>query len=176
MKQIFILLASVTILIIITGVLYKYPKEANKALNNPPGYINQTVQTTLGDKKTIQVGDTEIIVEIADTESEREKGLSGRKSLDENQGMLFVFEKADFKPTFWMKGMLIALDFIWINDGKIIQISQNIPPPEPDTADNSLPYLVPDKPIDYVLELNTGFTQKHNIKVGTVVDLSNLKE
>lgn len=176
MKQIFLLLAAVTTLIIILGVLYKYPKEANKAINNPSKYLNQTLQTTVGDKKTIKLGDTEIITEIADTEPEREKGLSGRKSLEENQGMLFVFEKKDFKPAFWMKGMLISLDFIWINDGKISQIDQNIPPPETNTPDKNLPYYIPNGLIDYVLEVNAGFTKKYDIRVGATVDLSSLKE
>src|SRR6185295_775100 len=41
--------------------------------------------------ESITVGQDVVDVEIADTESSREQGLSGRTSLAEGQGMLFVF-------------------------------------------------------------------------------------
>src|SRR3989344_4302445 len=110
MKQVFLLLGGVIGLILIIGVLNKYPNEAGQALSNPTSYANKTIQTTLGDKKSIEIGDEE---------AERAQGLSGRKSLAENEGMLFVFGGKDVKPAFWMKDMLMPIDIIWINDRKV---------------------------------------------------------
>lgn len=63
----------------------------------------------------IKVGDNVINVEIADTADTRTKGLSGRENLASDSGMLFVFsESKQYK--FWMKGMKIPLDIIYVNN------------------------------------------------------------
>jgi len=64
------------------------------------------------DKKTMRVGETELIVEIADTDILRAKGLSGRKNLNENSGMLFVYDKPEIRR-FWMNDMYFDLDVLW---------------------------------------------------------------
>lgn len=114
--------------------------------------------------QTIEINDKKILVEVADTPQKREKGLMGRKSLPENQGMLFIFENPDYYP-FWMKNTFIPLDFIWIKDNQIVDITQDIKP-----EDYQPPkFLVPKNKADKVLEVNAGFTQKFNIKVGDKV-------
>ena len=50
-----------------------------------------------------------IKVELAITPEARAQGLSGRPSLSENEGVLFVFDKPD-KYSFWMKNMNFPLD------------------------------------------------------------------
>lgn len=112
-------------------------------------------------EKVFKIGDAAITVEIADTPGKRAKGLSGRESLAENRGMLFVFDKPGYY-SFWMKDMLIPLDFIWLNGGEIIQINENIrpkdyPPPK---------FFTPKYPADSVLEINAGTAKKLNIKIG----------
>lgn len=59
------------------------------------------------------INDQKILVEVVDTWPAIYKGLSGRESLAENQGMLFVFPKLDIYE-FWMKDMKFPLDIIWI--------------------------------------------------------------
>ena len=54
-------------------------------------------------------GPVEVHAEIADSESERETGLMNRTSLDEDGGMLFVFDE-DIQAAFWMKDTLILSD------------------------------------------------------------------
>ena len=124
--------------------------------------------------KTITIDTIEIEVQIADTAESRIAGLSGVASLKENGGMLFVFDTKGVTPLFWMKGMLIPLDIIWIGDAKIVKIDKNIPIPDANTADNNLKTYSPGTPIDYVLEVNTGFSDKNKIKVGDTVDLSDI--
>ena len=120
-------------------------------------------------KKDITVGSVPLKVGVANDEAERKEGLSGKSSLPEAEGLLFDFGQKDIFPSFWMRGMLIPIDIIWINDGKIAKIDKNLTPPEKDTPDSSLKLYFPDKPIDYVLEVNAGFSDKNSLKVGDLV-------
>lgn len=160
MKNIFLLLIGTAIIISVLGYL------------NMKGVTKGHLTTTTSQKtqtKQMTVGEVPIEVEIADTDSLRQKGLSGRNSLSENSGMLFVFPKNSF-PSFWMKDMNFSLDFIWISDSKVSQINENVQP-EPGKTDSQLTLYSPRSPIDYVLEVNAGFVAKHNIKVGDAVTL-----
>ncbi len=120
--------------------------------------------------RTLTVDGTTIRIAIADTPILREKGLSGRQSIASDSGMLFTFSKAD-KYTFWMKGMLIPLDMIWLNNKTIIDVMKNIPPPTAGQTDAELPRFQPVSPADMVLEVNAGFADVHGIKVGDTVEI-----
>lgn len=103
--------------------------------------------------------------EVADTESKRQLGLMFRKTMPENQGMLFVFERED-KYSFWMKNMRISLDIIWLNkDKRIVDISLNVPP-----CEDSCAGLIPKEKAKYVLEVNAGFVEGNMVKAGDKVD------
>jgi uncharacterized membrane protein (UPF0127 family) len=119
--------------------------------------------------KSVLIGNTEVLVNVADTEIKRRKGLGGVSSLSENHGLLFIFDSQDIRPPFWMKDMLIPIDIIWINDGKISQIDKNIQTPPPGTPDSALELYIPNDTIDSVLEVNAGFSDRHNINVGDSV-------
>src|SRR3989304_6446445 len=68
----------------------------------------------------VVIAGTTINVEIAQTEAEREQGLSGHKPLADDEGMLFIFDKPGYHG-FWMKDMLFSIDIIWISaDKKIV--------------------------------------------------------
>lgn len=120
--------------------------------------------------KTMKVGERIINVEIADTEEEQAKGLSDRETLKEDNGMLFVMPKNSF-PSFWMKGMQFNIDVIWINENKVVEISKDLPAPDPETSTDELPRYKPTQSTSYVLEVNTGFVDQNNIKVGQKVEL-----
>lgn len=120
-------------------------------------------------KKDISVGTVPLKVSVANDEGERRDGLSGKAALAEEEGMLFDFGQKDIFPSFWMKGMLIPIDIIWINDGEITKIDKNLAPPQKEAPDSSLERYYPDKPVDYVLEVNAGFSDKNNLQVGDTV-------
>jgi uncharacterized membrane protein (UPF0127 family) len=122
-------------------------------------------------EKRITVGGAKIFVEVADSPKKRAKGLSGRNTLAENEGMLFVFNEKDTIPSFWMKGMLFPIDIVWIADNQVVQIDSNVQP-EPDTPDAKLKHYRPLRPVDYVLEVSAGFSSKNSIKSGDTVNLS----
>lgn len=61
-------------------------------------------------------------VEVATTAKQREKGLMGRKELQNGNGMLFVFD-TDSILSFWMKDTYIPLSIAFISgSGKIIDL------------------------------------------------------
>jgi uncharacterized membrane protein (UPF0127 family) len=167
MKKIFIFIALTAAFIAVVGILTK------KSQNNE---LNLNLAKPSENLKEITIGTTKLNIEIADSQDERYKGLSGREKLDENSGMLFVFDSKDTIRSFWMKGMEIPLDFIWINDDKVIQIDENVPTPAEGTEDSKLPIYSTTGPIDYVLEVNAGFSSKNNINVGDSVDLSSISD
>ena len=71
--------------------------------------------------------------------------------------------------------MLFPLDMIWIdNKGIIADIDKNVPKPSLDTPNSKLPTYSSTQPIRYVLEVNTGFSDKYGVKLGDSVDLSQL--
>lgn len=117
--------------------------------------------------KPLIIGNKKIFVEIADTDQKRKEGLSNRNKLEENQGMLFVFNQPG-KYTFWMKDMLFPLDFIFIKDNKIVNIAENIPNPK---NKNDTPVIISQKEeFDTVLEVNAGFIHKNHIKIGDLIE------
>ncbi|MCY4436681.1 MAG: DUF192 domain-containing protein [Chloroflexi bacterium] len=123
-------------------------------------------QVPLAFEDELCVNEARIRVQVADTPSERAAGLSGYAGLPEDAGMLFVLPEPQ-QPTFWMKGMLFALDIIWIRDGTVVQIHASVPPQPPDTPDDQLPRYRPDEPITHVLELNAGSAERFGITIGS---------
>jgi len=114
--------------------------------------------------KTLKIGEISLNIEIADTEIEKENGLSGREKLEENEGMLFVFEKESYYG-FWMKDMKFPLDIAWLDESKkIIYIEKNISPETYPKVFNS------PRPAAYILETNARFFENSGIKVGDVAD------
>ncbi|MFH0854323.1 MAG: DUF192 domain-containing protein [bacterium] len=112
-------------------------------------------------KKTLLINNKKLEIEIADTTDMRYKGLSGRDYLCEECGMLFIFADKYF-PTFVMRDMKFALDIIWISEGKIIKIDENLP------MEGKYPQAgyVSSEGVDMVLEVNAGYCKKNNIKIG----------
>lgn len=108
----------------------------------------------------LSFGRTVIDLELAQTEAEKEQGLSGRANLPESAGMLFVYTH-DVQPNFWMKDMHFPLDIIWLDAN--YRISAISPQLAPETYPQT---FAPAIPIRYVLEVNAGFVDKHGLKVG----------
>jgi len=118
-------------------------------------------------KSKISLGGQEINVKVARTQSARSKGLSGKTNLEENSGMLFVFDEDALHPM-WMRDMNFPLDILWINkEGEIVHIEKNLLPCARGT--NMCPIHQSPVPARYVLELNAGWTNKYQIQIGDKV-------
>ncbi|MBI4097769.1 MAG: DUF192 domain-containing protein [Candidatus Levybacteria bacterium] len=126
----------------------------------------------LGQRSTkVLVNGETFTVTLAKTEKERQIGLSKTDKIGENQGMLFIFEKADYYP-FWMKEMKFPIDIIYINADKVTTVIDNAKPIT--NADGNLEVYEPAEKSDKVLELKAGTAKKHSIKKGTSVKIENL--
>ena len=104
-------------------------------------------------------------IEIAETDYETETGLMYRKSMDENQGMLFVFP--DIRQHFFhMKNTEFGLDIIFLDENlKIASFQENAKPYD----DKLLPSQVP---VKYALEINAGLSEKWLLEVGDKVEFN----
>jgi uncharacterized membrane protein (UPF0127 family) len=102
-----------------------------------------------------------ITAELAITPEERAMGLMYRKKMGFDQGMLFIFDIEDFHA-FWMKNMVIPLDFVWLDEEKrIVHIEQNVPPCKQDPC----PTYTSKVPAVFVLELKAGSVKKRKLKM-----------
>ena len=161
------------ILAITAGLLAVTAACGNTATSTPPPVIptvapSETPAATAMTAATLSASSTEnpikgpfvrvdevvFPVELAAESEERIRGLSGRASLNSGMGMLFVFEKAE-RFRFWMKEMQFTLDIVWIGpDCQVVDVSENVPFPDPSTPLGELPWYSPESPAQYVLEIN----------------------
>ena len=136
-------------------------------------FQKQGKQTFINEKREgkvdVLIGESVIYLELADTPEKRAMGLSAKPKIPMDEGMLFSFEQKDVIPQFWMKGMLIPLDFIWINDNKIVQINENVQPPK---GEDDIITITPNAAVDYVIEANAGYLLKNDIKIGDAVKIN----
>jgi len=111
----------------------------------------------------------EFYVDIADNAFTRQRGLAGRESLSDSEGMIFVFDTSMVRR-FWMKGMLIPIDIIWIEDGKVVGFSKNAEP-QPGVSSIGLKIYSSPSPVSLVLEVRAGMIDELGIKVGDSVSV-----
>ncbi len=103
------------------------------------------------------------ILEVADTDAKRIKGLSGREHMAKDHGMIFTSDVVETQ-CFWMKGMMFPLDFIWLDsDKKIVKIDHNVSP-----STYPKQYCVGN--VRYVVELNGGYVTKVELDSGQKLD------
>ena len=135
-------------LVIISGSIFLFLER--KTIN-----VNET--------RIIKIGDTGIRVEVADTFETRAKGLSGRESLPDDRGVLFVFDRPR-RHGFWMKNMNFTIDIVWISESlQVVGITEEVTP-------ETFPEIFyPPEPVKYVLELPGGQSRNSGIDVGAMI-------
>lgn len=116
------------------------------------------------------MGRESIDLEVAQTEEQQALGLMYRQDLPANRGMLFPFQPARFVQ-FWMKDCLIALDLVFLRDGKIQAISAQVPP----CKSNPCPTYGPNTQIDRVIELKAGRAAQLGLKIGDTVKIESIE-
>ena len=124
-----------------------------------PFTIFNTCKSTANNKKDVIIINENILkIEIVETEKARNTGLMNRKSLDEDSGMLFVFEN-DRILSFWMKDTHIPLSIAFISSDGVIKEIRDMTP-------FSLESIVSKNYVRYALEVNKGYFLEKNIVVG----------
>ena len=125
--------------------------------------IREVIDTRQGSLPviSINIGESPICVELADTLSSHSAGLMHRSQLDENCGMLFAFTDSDNRA-FWMKNTYIPLSIAYINnEGRIINIEDMSPLSSERTWSGG--------PAMYALEMNQGWFERNSIGEGCKV-------
>lgn len=103
-----------------------------------------------------------IRVAVADEPDERNHGLMDVKNLPADRGMLFIFEEEE-PLSFYMANTPLSLDIMFVSsDSTIVRIHQN-------TSPFSSEQLLSEKPAQYVVETNAGFSILHDIQEGMKV-------
>ncbi len=113
--------------------------------------------------------DEHISVRIPKTNKLQQKGLAGVEHLPDSDGMLWTYQVPQ-RVAFWMKGMLIPLDFVWIRGGYIVSLTEQVPFPVTSYS-TDLPIIDPGIPVDGVLEVAAGYVQRHQLKIGDVAEI-----
>jgi uncharacterized membrane protein (UPF0127 family) len=104
-------------------------------------------------------GTAEVVLEVAATPQERNRGLMYRESLPDGHGMLFVFDD-DADHEFWMKNTLIPLDMIFIDAGRrVVGVHANATP-------LSTALISVGAPSRYVLEVPGGWAARRGVARG----------
>lgn len=116
--------------------------------------------------RTAVIGGSSFVLEVAETQQARAKGLSDREALAADAGMLFVFEQPG-KSCFWMKDTLIPLDMLWLDDSyKLVHLEKSVSP-------ESFPQsFCSAQEARYVVELRAGTAEKLGLKLGDVLTLN----
>tara|TARA_A200000113_G_scaffold60958_1_gene52290 strand:- start:95 stop:544 length:450 start_codon:yes stop_codon:yes gene_type:complete len=103
-------------------------------------------------------------IEVVSTLEDRNTGLMHRKSLPDDGGMIFVWDRKKIQ-CMWMKNTLIPLSVAYIEDtGEIIGIYDMVP--------LSMKSVCSKKPVLYALEVNKGWFKKNEFHVGDFINIS----
>jgi len=151
-------------LLILTSIMWSCKEQTKKSETKTP----KSSEIVFKKEGTLQIMDSlgqekaRFDIELATDDYKRETGLMYRKSMQDNQAMLFVFE--DERPRyFYMKNTYLPLDIIYIGaDKKIVSIIKNAKVLD----ETSLPSQFP---AQYVLEIKAGLSDTYNITPGDKV-------
>ncbi|HWV80181.1 MAG TPA: DUF192 domain-containing protein [Hyphomicrobiaceae bacterium] len=109
-----------------------------------------------------------INIEIAESEREKSYGLMFRRSLGDDEGMLFPYPTAH-EITMWMRNTFIPLDMIFIRaDGIVHRI-------ETDTEPHSERIIASEGDVAGVLEMKAGSARRLGLKAGDRVEYAHFK-
>jgi uncharacterized membrane protein (UPF0127 family) len=110
-----------------------------------------------------QTGKHEITVEVADSEPERNTGLMFRRSLEDDEGMIFIYPQ-DGPISMWMKNTYLSLDMIFVrSDGVIHRIEESTEPFSEATIPSGAT-------VRAVIEMKAGSARRLGLKSGDKVD------
>ena len=118
-----------------------------------------------GELYLLKAGDTikQIDIEVASTSYEQETGLMYRDSMEDDQGMLFIYSSAAPR-SFYMKNTRIPLDILFYgSDSTLVSYKENATPYD----ETSIPS---NAPAQFILELNAGKIQEWGIETGDKMD------
>lgn len=112
----------------------------------------------------VEIGDQRYRVVYAISPADRQQGLSGRSAIGAD-GMAFINPQSE-RSLFWMYQMQFPLDFVWVSEGKVVDLHEQVPAPGPS---GEIVRLVPRQAVDMVIEFPSGTIGREKITIGTPV-------
>lgn len=113
----------------------------------------------------VTIGLHVVDAELADTPERQQRGLSGRRHLEDGQGMLFRYAEPGLHG-FWMPDMHFDIDILWIRAGRIVHVEARVPHGDARTI------YRPREPADGVLEVPAGSAERRGWRVGDAVEVA----
>lgn len=110
-----------------------------------------------------QLKDRHITVVLAVSAAEVQQGLSDRASIGADAMYFTLQPHPDHR--FWMYRMQFPLDFVWVYEGQVVALHENVPIPRSENRQD-IATVEPDVMVDGVLELPSGTIQQYKIQVG----------
>jgi uncharacterized protein len=155
-KRTLIAIVALIALPVVAGLIYmSLPKSQD--VNTGPKFTKQGELQLLDGETGEQI--QQIDIEIKQNDQERAEGMMWRRSMEEDQGMLFIMDRNE-PQSFWMRNTYIPLDIMFIGvDKRIVNIRKNAQPqslsPQPSQGNAK-----------YVLEVVGGFADKYGVEAG----------
>lgn len=109
----------------------------------------------------LQIGTENLTIEVAKTFLEKTQGLMNRDILEENQGMLFIYDRPQIL-SFWMKNTKLPLSIGFFDEKKKLLEIQHMDP-----HDQGKKVYRSSQLSQYALEVTQNWFEKHGIQPGT---------
>ena len=130
-------------------------------------YLNRI--TAVENRAEVKINGQIFVADVVRDPKDQAQGLAGRDRLSASEGMLFLFSE-EGRYGFWMKGMKIPIDIIWIRNNAIVGMNEYVFP-EPDVPESKLTVYYPPEAVDSVLEVAAGRVQSLRAEVGDPVKM-----
>ena len=143
-------------IVVLGGLIYMAIPKSPKAPTGPQFTKQGTLQfIESGAGNVIR----EIDIEVKKDPADRNEGMMWRRTMEENQGMLFIMDRPE-PQSFWMRNTYIPLDIIFVSeDLKILNIRANAPPQTLESQSSIGDAL-------YVVEVIGGFCEQYGVEAG----------
>jgi uncharacterized membrane protein (UPF0127 family) len=132
------------------------------------GCDERTVST--GDRLPVEIGGRTFNLELALTSESRYQGLSDRRQIPPDGGMLFVFPNAR-ELTFVMRKCVVPIDLVYLGPGGHVVSMHRMKTQPYDTPPDELTPYHSGWPAQFAIELAGGTLDRLELKVGQKVRL-----
>ena len=133
--------------------------ECSDPVSRPADAGSTRANVAIRDGGLVIFGSDTVVVEVADSRQEQERGLMDRESVPDGTGMLFVFEREE-SQSFWMENTPVSLDVAFLDASLRIVDIQTM------QALSTTPHTSK-RPAQYALEVRAGWFESRGIQLGT---------
>ena len=105
---------------------------------------------------------------VASSSDQQRRGLMFVREMPDFTGMIFIYRQAGVR-SMWMKNTFIPLDMLFVRgDGTISSVARN-------TTPHSLESVAAIEPVNFVVELNAGVTERLGIGTESAIVFTHLE-